>query len=341
MYMTPCCDISSIGSTSHVGSGGGGTTVVNKRKKRPRLGKERLVEMDQTNLLLDQWKASDVQQLLRIFKKSVGLTRQQQQQQQQQQKQQKKNQTKKQVVDNSHKLMNREAFFQVFAELQSLPSSVADAAFNLFDRGRTGSIDFREFCTAIAICCLASKKEQVTFVFDLFDGNSDGMLTVEEVRLLLRTAVASMAKLSSHQRSSESSSSSQKSQKAQLSQSQKEKDAQQWIAKAEQELLGFGAAEAGNGAASSGGGNSNSSNSSSSMMATVVTREQFLDWANLHLEELDVSVLLETFRVFPSKEGQYRAAIKLLNEWEGLKEGDSVYVVSMQWWEEWYVTSFF
>ena len=170
-----CCDCSNSGPKNS------NTTVVNKRKKRTRLGKDGLAQADQTNLLLDKWKASDVQQLMRVFKKNVSSA-------------DSSNSTTASAT-NADKTkgkgdtMNRQAFFQVFSELQSLPASVAGAAFDLFDKGKTGTIDFREFCTAVAICCLSSKKEQVNFVFDLFDGNRDGKLTMEEVKLLLETAV--------------------------------------------------------------------------------------------------------------------------------------------------------
>ena len=147
-----------------------GSTVVDKTRKRPRLGKDGLAEADQTNLLLDKWKASDVEQLVRVFKRSVG---------------------------EGVPRMDRHAFFKVFSELQDLPESVAGAAFDLFDRRKTGSIDFREFCTAVAICCLSSREEQVGFVFDLFDVQRTGTLTPAEVRMLLQTAVKSMRQLSS------------------------------------------------------------------------------------------------------------------------------------------------
>ena len=42
----------------------------------------------------------------------------------------------------------------------------------------------------------------------------------------------------------------------------------------------------------------------------LVSRKQFHEWATIHL---DVSVLLDTFRVFPTKEGQVSVTKKLSN----------------------------
>ena len=46
--------------------------------------------------------------------------------------------------------------------------------------------------------------------------------------------------------------------------------------------------------------------------------------------------VLEIFRIFPTKDNQYRIASSILNKWNGLcDDSQSVYVVSVQWWEEW------
>ena len=134
------------------------TTVVDKRRKRTRQGREGLALTDQTNLLLDKWNNAEVQQLMRVFKRNAP-----------------------------HRRMDREQFFHVFSELRHLPNAVAEAAFVRFDLKKTGSIDFREFCTAVAICCLSSRREQLHFVFDLFDEGTTGTLDRTEVRLLLQS----------------------------------------------------------------------------------------------------------------------------------------------------------
>lgn len=68
---------------------------------------------------------------------------------------------------------------------------MAESAFRLFDRDRSGTVDFREFCCGISIICLASTNEKIRFIFDLFDLDRDGYLNRQELRLLLETAVLS------------------------------------------------------------------------------------------------------------------------------------------------------
>lgn len=53
---------------------------------------------------------------------------------------------------------------------------MAESAFRLFDRDRSGFIDFREFCCGLSIICLSSTNEKIRFVFDLFDLDRDGYL---------------------------------------------------------------------------------------------------------------------------------------------------------------------
>lgn len=249
------------------------TTVVNKRRKRTRLGKIRLAENDETNLLLDKWKSSDVQQLMRVYKKNAGTGQN----------------------------MNKEAFFQVFSELQTLPNLVANAAFNLFDRGNTGVIDFREFCTAVAISCLSSKKEQIHFVFDLFDGNHDGKLTKKEVKLLLHTSITSMRRMTKVEPTSNGV------ETLTLGETDEE-----WMKRCEMELF-------------------NHSSSSSS-----IHKDEFNLWAMNSKSMYIFLKVLEIFRIFPTKDNQYRIASSILNKWNGLcDDSQSVYVVSVQWWEEW------
>ena len=63
-----------MGSSGY-GYGEQAATVVNTKRKRPRLGKDGLAEADQTNRLLDKWRPSDVRQLMRAFKSSIAAAR--------------------------------------------------------------------------------------------------------------------------------------------------------------------------------------------------------------------------------------------------------------------------
>ena len=65
-----------------------------------------------------------------------------------------------------------------------------DTAFDLFDRDKSGEIDFREFATAIAICCFGSVKEKIRLVFDLFDEDRDGALSTSEFDAVKRMTLS-------------------------------------------------------------------------------------------------------------------------------------------------------
>ncbi|CAN0599645.1 unnamed protein product, partial [Ectocarpus sp. 12 AP-2014] len=49
-----------------------------------------------------------------------------------------------------------------------LPVEVQRSAFLLFDCVGRGSLDFRNFCRALALCCRGSREERLRFLFDLF-----------------------------------------------------------------------------------------------------------------------------------------------------------------------------
>ncbi|CAN0001668.1 unnamed protein product, partial [Laminaria digitata] len=51
---------------------------------------------------------------------------------------------------------------------QVLPPDVQRSAFRLFDCVGRGSLDFRNFCRALALCCRGSREERLRFLFDLF-----------------------------------------------------------------------------------------------------------------------------------------------------------------------------
>ena len=64
----------------------------------------------------------------------------------------------------------------------------------MFDRDRSGFIDFREFCCGLSIISLSSTNEKIRFVFDLFDLDRDGYLNRPELRTLLETSVTTFRK---------------------------------------------------------------------------------------------------------------------------------------------------
>jgi len=101
--------------------------------------------------------------------------------------------------------LDKQAFLKVFADLKDFPKvshsesnrkPVADSAFRLFDRDKSGFIDFREFCCGLSIICLSGTNEKIRFVFDLFDLDRDGFLTKADVKQLLDTAILSVRNFS-------------------------------------------------------------------------------------------------------------------------------------------------
>ena len=56
-----------------------------------------------------------------------------------------------------------------------MPQEMAKAAFGLFCNDEE-KMDFREFCTAITICCHGSEEKKASIIFNLFDSNKDGFL---------------------------------------------------------------------------------------------------------------------------------------------------------------------
>eukprot|EP00347_Sterkiella_histriomuscorum_P001887 403370288 len=133
-----------------------GTCMSKKNVHQPiRVGKN---PSKDTTLLLDQWNERHIELLKIKFQESLALAREKK------------------------------------IKIQGLDKQVAESAFKLFDRDRSGFIDFREFCCGLSIICLSSNNEKIRFIFDLFDLDRDGYLNRQELRTLLETSVVSFRK---------------------------------------------------------------------------------------------------------------------------------------------------
>ncbi|CAM9338225.1 unnamed protein product, partial [Chrysoparadoxa australica] len=66
--------------------------------------------------------------------------------------------------------LSPETFLDVFPKLRALPESLQQNAFACFDNQQPskGSVNFRDFCHALALCCRGSHYERLCFLFDLF-----------------------------------------------------------------------------------------------------------------------------------------------------------------------------
>eukprot|EP00941_MAST-03F_sp_MAST-3F-sp1_P001377 g1377.t1 len=322
-----------------------------------------LAYLDSTNLLLDCWSHTDVKRLLRKFREGTGKN---------------ESSTSSGAPTFSSARMDQSAFMEVFRDQMknfNLPPSIASNAFRLFDHDDNGTLDVREFCVAISLCCVASREEKVRLVFDLFDLNGDGRLSANELRTLLQTAVQSpvtgITSSSSHLSVSTStagkeSSSSPWDANFESKTTQKEDDdgALVWIRKQEAILLGHGDVKASSSSSpmsrttsrlwskgkseKKSNGNANfSGNRVADIVRDVLPLrtprstlgfERFREWA-LRGENLDASKLLRAFSIISAPSDERRAVSDVLlcdnRRNRHMRRGEIWYVVSHDWWNDW------
>jgi ubiquitin C-terminal hydrolase/Ca2+-binding EF-hand superfamily protein len=175
--------------------------------------------MDEVNLLMDKWRPSDVLILMRKFKQQARLqhgncneNNNNSNNISKKSSRIRKNSIGSDEEDEANYLqeireesvpltLDLEGFCQIFSELDHMPQDLAKAAFKLFCK-EGDTMDFREFCTAITICCYGSAEKKGSIIFNLFDSDKDGFLTPEDVEELARTTMASMERLESEDRAS-------------------------------------------------------------------------------------------------------------------------------------------
>lgn len=78
------------------------------------------------------------------------------------------------------------------------PSSFSDLVFQVFDTDKNGTIDFKEFITALSISSRGKTDEKLEWAFKLYDRNGDGKISYDEMLQIVQAIykmVGTMMKL--------------------------------------------------------------------------------------------------------------------------------------------------
>ena len=70
--------------------------------------------------------------------------------------------------------------------------AVIDAAFKVFDKNGSGSIDFRELCYSLSLASLSGREQGLQFLFGMFDTAGKGFISTPQARTLLQACYKSL-----------------------------------------------------------------------------------------------------------------------------------------------------
>jgi len=83
--------------------------------------------------------------------------------------------------------LTRESFLKGYEQLliehnvTPPPESVRNAVFDLFDRDDNHVVDMMEFICGISLLCSGSEDDKIHAVFNIFDENGDGYISMDEM----------------------------------------------------------------------------------------------------------------------------------------------------------------
>eukprot|EP00742_Colponemidia_sp_Colp-10_P006323 GILJ01006777.1.p1 GENE.GILJ01006777.1~~GILJ01006777.1.p1 ORF type:complete len:2262 (-),score=409.36 GILJ01006777.1:195-6980(-) len=88
--------------------------------------------------------------------------------------------------------VDRKKFAQIFA----MDQITANRVFDLFDNDGNGKVDCYEFICGIAMICQGSVTDKIKILFNMYDFDKSNSISQDEMTILLRTALSSLAKMS-------------------------------------------------------------------------------------------------------------------------------------------------
>ena len=193
--------------------------------------------------------------------------------------------------------LNKEAFRRLFMDELHYRGDkrLVDSCFRIFDADGNGEIDFGEFVFTLSLACVGNVDQKLRFLFDLFDTNKDGEISLEELSQLLLTSMSFVKRLSPSDRDN-------MDMKEVLGD-----EAFEWWEGHRQRLT------------------------ESAQSAGHLTFEEFKQWAEHNLEVTD---FLRQFDILPSLDEE-RERIRSLLSAATMSVGERWCVLNRRWWDAW------